>query len=85
MGLGMARKNEFMANKKVGSISTGTAVLLGLGGLGVVLLLSKKSTPPPTIIRTVTPVNSSSATTAAAITAGAGVLNNVFDDLFGDN
>lgn len=54
--------------------------MIGLGGLALVYFISRPAAPPPqTIIRTipgtVNPTNT-------IITSGAGVINNLMDDLF---
>lgn len=68
--------------KRVGKISGTEMALIGVGGLALVYFMSRPAAAPPqTIIRTI-PLNNSNPTNTAITTAG-GVVNNLFDDIFG--
>lgn len=72
-----------MANRKMSGISATTLLIGGAAVLAVGYLLTRPKTTAPTVIYQ-PPVNTGSQqTTTSAINAGASVLNNLFDNLFG--
>jgi hypothetical protein len=70
--------------RRVGEIGTTTLLLIG-GAVLVVgfVVMQKSSTPTTTIIKP--PPTSSAGLTAAEITAGAGVVNTLINDLTPDD
>jgi hypothetical protein len=71
-------------SKKVGAISTGEMVAIGLGAVAVIYFATSKSTvPTTTVIRTAAPTTTAT-TTAAEIAAGAGIVTSLIND-FSDN
>lgn len=71
--------------KRVGEIDTNTVLLIGGGVLllGVLYFMSQPSKPAVTVVKPAP--SSSAALTAAEITAGAGVVNTLVNDLTSDD
>jgi len=68
--------------RKVGAVSTNTLILIGGGLLGLYLISKPKVATPPVLTYPPGYIPASANPTNTAITAGASVLNNLFNNVF---